>query len=626
MSVTQAGDVTGAVAASLTRPPSVARMFADRVAASPQREAFRYPVGDGWASLTWAKTAERVYAIAAGLARLGVGRGDRVAIAASTRLEWVLVDLGIMCAGAATTTIYPSTTTEDTLYILADSGAKVLVGEDLAQLGKVGLAWEKVPELTHVVLMAGDTDDERVLTLPELEQAGRDHLQAHPSLVDDAVAALGPDDLATLIYTSGTTGQPKGVELVHDCWTYEGVAIEALGLLGPDDLQYLWLPLSHAFGKVLQVMQLRIGFPTALDGDVSRIIDNLAVVEPTFMGAAPRIFEKVYGAVTTTMAAEGGLRARIFDWAFGIGRRRVRTEQAGEPVPAWLRAADRVADRLVFSTLRARFGSRLRYFISGSAALSPDLAEWFTAAGVSVLEGYGLTETSAATFVNRPDSLHIGTVGPPMPGTGVRIADDGEILLRGPGVMRGYHNLPEATAAAFTEDGWLRTGDIGELVDGTFLRITDRKTDMIKTSGGKFVAPQPIEIAFMASCPYASAIIVHGDRRNYVTALIALDREAVTEWARGHGLGDLPYPQLVATHEVYELIEGYVEALNARLARWETIKKFTILPGELAVESGELTPSLKVRRRAVERRYARELDAMYDAADVRAGRPTLGAG
>ena len=592
------------------RPPSVGRMFLDRVEATPTREAFRYPSDGSWQSLTWAETRDRVWTLAAGLIALGIESEQRVAIASSTRLEWILADLGINCAGAATTTVYPNTASDEVSYILADSESRVVFAEDDIQVKKVLEHRSDLPGLRAVVVFDGEGDGDLVITLSELEERGRALLSEKPNVVDDAVAAIEPEHLATLIYTSGTTGRPKGVRLVHDNWVYVGVSIDAMDILNVDDLQYLWLPLSHSFGKALEAIQLRVGFPSAVDGNLDRIVDNLGVVKPTWMAGAPRIFEKVHARVTTGVEHEGGAKAKIFHWAFGVGRQVSQLRQQGKEPSGLLAFQHRLADKLVFHKIRERFGGRVRFFISGAAALSKDIAEWFHAAGVTVLEGYGLTETSAATFVNPPDDNIFGTVGPAAPGTEVRIADDGEVLIKGPGVMRGYHNLPDETAQVLTADGWFHTGDIGEIVDG-HLRITDRKKDLIKTSGGKFIAPQKVEIIFKAVCPYASQMVVHGESRNYCTALITLDPDAMATWAEQHGHSGKPYEQIVALPAVRDMVEGYVNQLNERLERWETIKKFEILPNDLTVETGDLTPSMKVKRKAVEERYQEVLDRMY---------------
>lgn len=592
------------------RPPSIGRMFLERVEATPDREAYRYPVDGGWASLTWQQTKERVWRVAAGLLSLGLEHEQRVAIASSTRVEWILADLAINSVGAATTTVYPSTNPEDVAHILSDSTARIVFAEDDHQVAKVLEHRDDLPELTHVVVFDGVGDGELVLSLDRLEELGRKKLEQDPTAVDDALAQVGPETLATLVYTSGTGGRPKGVLLVNDNWVYEGVAVDALKILSVDDVQYLWLPLSHVFGKTLEAIQLRVGFATAVDGDLDRIVDNLGVVRPTFMAGAPRIFEKVRARVMTTAVEEGGVKKKIFDWAFGVGHQVSRLRQQGDEPGGLLAVQFRLADKLVFSKVKARLGGRIRFFISGSAKLSQEVAEWFHAADMLILEGYGLTETSAAIFVNRPGNNRFGTVGPPLPGTEVKIADDGEVLVRGPAVMRGYHNLPELTAESLDEDGWYHTGDVGELEDG-FLRVTDRKKDLIKTSGGKYIAPQKIEVIFKAVSPQASQIVVHGDGRNYCTALITLDPDALAEWAQQRGLDHLAYADLTQTPEVRELVQGHIDELNARLDRWETIKKFEILPHDLTIESGDLTPSLKVKRKMVEKRYMDVLDQLY---------------
>jgi long-chain acyl-CoA synthetase len=594
------------------RPASMARMFLDRVAATPQAESFRYPVSGGWQSTTWQQTGDRVRALAAGLISLGVAAEERVAIISTTRHDWVLADFAIMCAGAATTTVYPTTPADDVAFILADSGSRFAFAENDTQIEKLREYREKLPELEHVVTFDGTADDDWVISFAELERRGREHLSTLPDVVDTAVDAIEPENLATLIYTSGTTGRPKGVRLVHDNWTYEGKAIEALDLLRPHDVQYLWLPLSHSFGKVLLSGQLAIGFASAVDGDITKLVEQLGVVRPTFMAGAPRIFEKVQHRVTSMVEEEGGAKAKIFHWAYGVGRQVSALQRAGKSVSPVLKVQHAIADRLVFSKLRGRFGGQVRYFVSGSAALSDKVAEFFHAAGILILEGYGLTETSAASFVNRPHDYKFGTVGWPLPGTEVRVADDGEILVRGPGVMRGYHNLPRETEETLTDDGWFRTGDIGELDDQGFLCITDRKKDLIKTSGGKYVAPQAIEVMFKALCPYASAIVVHGDGRNYVSALIALDPEAIEKWAELNGAAGSSYEDLSQRDDVRAMLQGYVDEMNGRLPRWETIKKFAVLPEDLTVESGDLTPSLKVKRKVVEKKYAAVLDGFYE--------------
>jgi long-chain acyl-CoA synthetase len=461
-----------------------------------------------------------------------------------------------------------------------------------------------------VVTFEGATDGDWVIGLGDLEKLGEELLGQNPKIVEDRVEATRPDSLATLIYTSGTTGRPKGVRLRHASWTYEGAAIQAQNILGESDLQFLWLPMAHSFGKVLLSTQLACGFATAVDGRVEKIIDNLAVVRPTFMGAAPRIFEKAHGRIVTMQAAEGGIKEKLFNQAFKVGLEVDRLRRAGRPVPFLLDKQHALFDKLVFSKIRARFGGRVRFFISGAAALNREIAEWFHAAGIVILEGYGMTESSAGSVVNHPDDYRFGSVGLVFPGTEMKVAEDGEILIKGPGVMEGYHNLPEQTAEALS-DGWLHTGDIGEIDEDGFLRITDRKKDLFKTSGGKYIAPSAIESQFKAICPYASQFLVHGAERNFVTALITLDPDAVAGWAEENGMAGASYAEVVGSQQVQDMVEGYVAELNTRLNRWETIKKWILLDHDLTVESGELTPSLKVKRKVVEDNYRDRLEALY---------------
>jgi long-chain acyl-CoA synthetase len=594
------------------RPANVAVQFLERVSKTPGREAFRFPVGQDWQSVTWREAGERVRRMAGGLLALGVAAEDRVGIASSTRYEWILADLAVMCAGAATTTVYPTTMAEDVAYILADSESRVVFAEDQEQVAKLREQKAELPHLQKVVAFeAGVADGDWVIGLADLEQLGEKLLADQPQRIDEIAQSIKPESLATLIYTSGTTGRPKGVRLRHEAWTFEGAVIQAQGTLREDDLQFLWLPMAHSFGKVLLSTQLAIGFPTAVDGRVDKIIDNLAVVKPTFMGAAPRIFEKAHARIITMQEAEGGLKEKIFKRAFAIGLQVERLKREGKPVPVLLGLQHRLFDKLVFAKIRDRFGGRVRFFISGAAALNQDIAEWFHAAGILILEGYGLTETSAGAFVNKPDHNKFGTVGPVFPGSEVKLGEGDEVMIKGPNVMEGYHNLPEETAQALTEDGWLHTGDKGSLDEDGFLTITGRIKDLFKTSGGKYIAPSAIEAKFKAVCPYASQFMVFGSERNYCVALITLDPDAMAGWAQEQGLAGSSYSDVVSSGKVKAMVGEYVAELNAHLNRWETIKKWEILDHDLTVESGELTPSMKVKRNVVEDNHKALIDAMY---------------
>jgi long-chain acyl-CoA synthetase len=584
---------------------SIPALLRDRVAATPDAEAYRVPSEDGWTSLSWRDVGERVRGLALGLAALGAGPGARVSILCSTRLEWVLTDLAVLSTGAATTTIYPSNTAAESAFVITDSGSTIIVAENDDQVAKLRSVQKELPDVTHVVVIDGEpADDGWVLTLDSLST--QDTASDYDAMVD----AIGEHDLATLIYTSGTTGRPKGVELTHDNWLYAADAVRKIDLLSEADLHFLWLPLSHSFGKLLQVVMIDIGVATAIDGRLDRIAENLGTLKPTIMAAAPRIFEKIHNTVVSTVQREGGVKARIFAWARETGIRVSKARQRGVAIPLTTRLEYGLADRLVFAKLRERFGGRIRYFISGSAPLNQDIGEFFDAAGLTILEGYGLTESSAGSFLNRPDAVKFGTVGPPLPGTRVRIADDGEILIGGRGVMRGYHGLPDETAGTLS-DGWLHTGDIGELDEAGRLIITDRKKELIKTSGGKYVAPTYLEGRIKAACPYLSHVFIHGDRRNYVTALVTLDMEVVKPWAQAEGLP--ADPESLREHpRMREEVERAVKQVNADQASYATVKKFAILAADFTVETGELTPSLKVKRKAVEERYGDTLDSFYD--------------
>ena len=595
------------------RPANVAEAFLGRVRASGSRVAYSYPVVDGqpWKEISWTETGERVQNLAAGLLSLGLQAEQRVGIASGTRVEWIFADLAVMCAAGATTTVYPSTMAEDEAYILADSECRVVFAEDDVQVAKLRERKSELPHLEKVVVFDGTTDGDWVISLDELGALGEKFLAANPNAVSDAVAGIKSEQLATLIYTSGTTGRPKGVRLRHSSWTYEGAAIQAQGILSEDDVQFLWLPMAHSFGKVLLSTQLACGFATAVDGRVDKIIENLAVVKPTFMGAAPRIFEKAHSRIVTMQAAEGGAKEKIFNKAFEVGLKVDALKREGKSVPLPLKLQHAVFDKLVFAKIRERFGGRVRFFISGAAALNREIAEWFHAAGILILEGYGLTETSAGAFVGHPEDYKYGTVGQAFPGTEARLGEGDEIQLKGPNIMDGYHNRPEATAEAMTEDGWFRTGDKGSLDADGFLTITGRIKELFKTSGGKYIAPPAIEAKFKAVCPYASQFVVLGAERNYCVALITLDPEALAEWAKENGLGGKSYAELVATDQVEGMVQGYVDELNNQLNRWETIKKFKLLDHDLSIESGELTPSMKVKRNVVEEQNKGLIEALY---------------
>lgn len=590
-----------------THATNLAQLFLQRVEKSPDNEAFRVPQDGNWTSVTWKQAADRVEALAAGLLSLGIEPEDRIGIASATRLEWVLADLAILCAGGATTTVYPSTNADDTAYILDDSDSKIAFAEDSTQLDKLTEKRADLPKLEKVVLIEGSSDDPWVITLDDLADQGAKYLAEHADCVQKVADEITADQLATLIYTSGTTGKPKGVRLPHKSWVYTGNVISGMGLLDENDLQLLWLPLAHAFGKVLIATQVACGFATAIDGRVDKIVENCGIVKPTFMGAAPRIFEKAYNKIITQ---QKGAKAVLFGRAFAVGKEVARRRREGRFVGPLLTLQQTLFDRLVFAKIRDVFGGRIRFFISGSAPLNRDVAEWFEAAGVLVLEGYGLTESSGAGFINRPDNYKLGTVGLPFEGTEVRISDAGEVQFRSDCVMAGYHHLDDATADTL-KDSWLSTGDQGKLDEDGFLSITGRIKELFKLSNGKYVAPPAIEAKFATLCPYASQFMVFGEGRNFAAALVTLDEDSISGWAKDNGLEGKSYKELTKSDAVHDMIHEHVTKLNASLNRWETIKKWAVLDHDLSVDGGQLTPSLKVKRGVVAAQNKETLDGFY---------------
>ena len=596
---------------------SVGQMLRRRVEATPNLPAFMYPDGaegpNTWTSLTWKQSSDIVDELAGGLLARGLRYEDRVAICSNTRLEWIFLDLAIAVAAGATTTVYPNTGPADVHYIVKDSDSVVFVAENAAQLAKIADD-EQLDQQVHTVVVldpVGVELNDRVVSYQQLREAGRAHNAAQPSALAESIASTTKDTLSTLIYTSGTTGRPKGVRLNHMSWVYEGVAIEHRQIIEKDDLHYLWLPLSHVFGKALIACQVQIGFCSAVDGRIDKIVQGLGEVHPTVMCGAPRLFEKVRAAVLT---GNTGLKGKIARWAFSVGYASIEDRLAGRELPGALAFKYKLADKLVFSKLKERLGGRMKFMISGSAKLSPQVQQWFYGAGIIVVEGYGSTETSAIAAVDEPSQPEFGTVGLVVPGVEVRIADDGEVMLRGPIVTPGYHKLENKNAEVLEEDGWYHTGDIGELTASGRLRITDRKKDLFKTSGGKYVAPQKVEGAIQANIPFVSQSIAIGDGRKYVSALVVLDPALLQKWADKRAIQG-GYAELSQRPEIRDSIERWMERVNAKLERWETVKKFTILDHELTVENAGVTANMKIRRSVVTDTYGDLVEKMYPQED-----------
>jgi long-chain acyl-CoA synthetase len=568
-----------------------------------------------WRPISSAEFRRAVEELSLGLRALGLEAGDRVAILSENRPEWAFADLATLAAAGVDVPIYPSSTPAQVLYILKDSGAKAVFVSNAAMEAKVAEIRAELPALLHVIRMddgaAGGT------TLEEVRAKGRPALAADPGAVRQRSASLGPDDLATIIYTSGTTGEPKGVMLSHgNIVSNVAAAAAVFPVFGPDDLALSFLPLCHIFERMAgHYLMLSRGVTVAYAESVEAVPANMGEIRPTVMFSVPRLYEKMHARIQEKVAGDPPLRQRVFRWGLRVGLESFRHRVAKTRPPASLRLRRAIADRLVFAKIKRRVGGRLRVFVSGGAPLSRELAEFFGAAGLLILEGYGLTETSPVITVNRPGDFRPGTVGPPVEGVEVKIAPDGEILTRGPHVMKGYYKKPEATAEAIDKDGWFHTGDVGFLEDG-FLTITDRKKDIIVTSGGKNIAPQPIEGALKLSPLIADAVMI-GNKRNFASALVVPKFDALEKWAAARGISFRDREELVRRPEIVAHYEQAVKQATDGLARFEQIKKIALLPREFSLEGGELTPTLKVKRRVVEQKYKDVIDRMYEAAPAR---------
>jgi long-chain acyl-CoA synthetase len=553
-------------------------LWREAIRAAPSEPAYLEEHEDGWKPVSWAEAAKRVDDLAHGLLARGVRHGDRVAVLARTRLEWILLDWAVMSIGAVVVGLYPTSSAKECAYILAHSESVLAFTEDEEQTHKLVSIRGSLPSLREIIPFDW---------LEKLEADGRlaKHLRPEP---------VAEDDLATLIYTSGTTGPPKGCMLTHrNLVTAATCVVE--GLQAPGDVVLLFLPLAHSYGRLAHQAASFRGATVAVVADVARVPEAMANVRPHVLPAVPRVYEKVHGNTLGEIEQAGGLRRRIGLWALGIGARASRARRESASVPRSLALRERLADRLVFSKVRERLGGRLRVGVSGAAPLSTDVMEFFHALGVPVIEGYGLTETASSATVNEPDDFRIGSVGRPVEGAEIRLADDGEILIRSGAVFAGYYKDPEATAAALTKDGWLRTGDVGEIDADGFLRITDRKKDLIITAGGKNIAPQNLENALKTS-RFVSQAIVLGDRRPYVTALVTVDETAIASSGRDR----------------QQLVQEIVDEVNRDRMRTEQIKRFTILPREFTQEEGEVTPTLKLRRAVIHEHFADEIEKLYE--------------
>jgi long-chain acyl-CoA synthetase len=580
---------------------TIVRLWHDAVAAGRPGPAYLVETDAGWHEVSWAEAGERVRAYANGLLALGVRRGDAFAILARNTLDWALLNFALSEIGAVSVPVYASSSAHDVGYVVGHSGSVGIVCEDDDQRTKVEEVRGGLEGLKHVLTYAD---------LAALAASGREFARESPGALAEASGVIREDDLFTIIYTSGTTGPPKGCMLSHrNYFVMASVSDRMDSYYRESDTMLLYLPLAHNFGRLMLLAGAYVGFTIAFLPDPLRVADAAVAVRPTILPSVPRVYEKVHSAVQARFDEATGVKRRLVDWALPIGRDVSHRHGAGLPVPASLRVKHAVADRLVFAKVRERLGGRLRIPISGGAPLAQEIAEFFDAVGIRIVEGYGLTECTTACATNVPDRYRFGTVGQPLPGFEVRIAADGEIEVRSETVFQGYFKDPEATAEVLRPDGWLRTGDIGELDEDGFLRITDRKKDILVTAGGKNVAPQNIENDLKTS-KYVSQALVVGDRRPYVAALITLEAQEATRWAAERGIaGDLA--TLAQDPHVRELVQGVVDDVNRERSRFEQVKRFTILPRDFTMEDGEVTPTLKLRRRAVAEHFAAEIEGLY---------------
>ena len=594
---------------------SLADLFLSQADARKDRVLYRFWRDGAWRSQTWAEAAAEVESMALGLVAAGVGKGDRVALYAANRVEWCLLDWANVCIGALTVPLYASSTPAQVSYVVEHSGASVLVVDSRANLEKLHASAAVPASVKTTVLLdpeaepPGSDRERRVFSLERLQEMGRDYGRERPGVFRELAGALAPEDDLTIIYTSGTTGEPKGVLTTHGHYLFTIASSLAAMPVSEDDVALQFLPLAHSFGRLEHFVVVARGYVCAFARSVETLSADLQSVRPTLLFSVPRVYENAHRRILGRVEGSSPLKQRLFRWALSVGKRYNDAARKGSRLGGWLRLRHGLADALVLSKVRAGLGGRLRLAISGGAPLSAPIADFFQALGVWIVEGYGLTETSTVTHVNRLDRYRIGTVGLPLDGVECRIADDGEILIRGANVMKGYFREPDATREQVGEDGWLHTGDVGSIEDGGFLRITDRKKDLIVTSGGKNVAPQMIE-NHLRQEPLISQAMVWGDRSSHLVALLTLDPDEARRWAEKEGVRWERPEEASSDPRLTAHIRQRIRERNRELAAFEAVRDFRILPEDFSTRTGELTPSLKLKRRIVRERYGELLDEM----------------
>jgi long-chain acyl-CoA synthetase len=560
--------------------------------------------------VTWREQAERCKKISKSLIALGVQKGDRVNILSTTRLEWVQCDFGIGNCGAVTVGIYPTNLPADCAYIINHCDAEIIFVENKDQLNKILQVRQDTPRIRQIIIFDGDSSaDGSVLSFADFLGKGENMADAEFSA---RAQSLRPDDLASIVYTSGTTGVPKGAMLTHENMLFVSESAAQCLLLDPSFETLLFLPLAHVFARLIVYFCLTRGVTIAFAESIEKVADNLKEVRPHFICSVPRIFEKIYAKITASAQEAGGAKEKIFNWALQVGYEASRRQQNRQPISGLFGFKHKLANKLVLHKIQAAFGGRLIWAVSGAAPLNKSIAEFFHACGVLILEGIGMTENTSFTNVNRYDHYKFGTVGPVGPGIEMKLAPDGEVMYRGKGIMRGYFKNPEATAETIASDGWQYTGDVGEIDADGFLKITDRKKELIITSGGKNIAPQRIERILRAS-RFISQAMAYGDRKKYIVALVTLNREYIEPWAKANGIAFSRFEELADHPQVRELIDNEVKKKNAELASFESVKKIAVVPQDFSITGGELTPTLKLKRKVVTEKYRPMIEQMYDS-------------
>ncbi len=591
---------------------TLASMFRDRVKQLGDRTAYRFKSDGRWQEVSWSRYGERVEAIAMGLAEIGLGPGETVAILSTTRPEWDLVDRAALAAGGVPVGIYHSNTPDMVSHIIVDAGARVVVVEDEEQLAKVLSERPGLPRLERIILIDGSPGREEpgLISLEDLENLGAERAGSLRAELERRQEALAPDDTAIIFYTSGTTGPPKGAVLTHGNVVGSCRSVASAATISRDDMSIIWLPLPHIYQRIGLAAAIYLGSRWSYAQSIDTLVDDIAEIRPTVLYSVPRVYEKIYTKIRGKAGEGPAVMRRIFEWSVSTGRQISQARQAGQRPGAILRAKYAIASSLVLGKVRTLFGGRIRFIMSGGAPIAKEIIEFFHACGILTLELYGITETLLCTS-NLEEAYRFGSVGRPVPGVEIRTAEDGEILVRSDQVYRGYLNQPEMTAEVLTEEGWYHTGDIGTFDDDGYLYITDRKKDIIITAGGKNVAPQNIENLIKTN-PFVSQVMVYGDRRKYLTALVTLDPEEIAKWAGARGFDTEDHVSLCRREEVVTLVDGVIREFNKELPSYETIKKFAVIADDFTQESGELTPTMKVKRKVVTKRYWEVLDGFYE--------------